>query len=93
VAFPFAPAISVGDFIHRVCSELSGSVSFSKRTVNGESRDFRMLRRTVEGVVYVVPIDCEDSVRLLPSVLRSLCARLRIPPSHFKFNFHEPGAH
>lgn len=85
--YPFAPSLTYGEFKARLGSEFG--CTFEKlegRIVDqdGDEHDVYYFSRDVSGEIFTASApDLSNDTMLLFSVIRSICARLRIPPESF----------
>ena len=88
MAYPFVPMPSFAEFRGRLHSEFNAEykqLDFQITDPEGVDHDVFYFERTVRGVSYYAAIELPDETILTPSVLRSVCARLRIPLEKFGF--------
>jgi hypothetical protein len=52
---------------------------------DGSDHEIFYFQRVVGKKTFLAPVDLTDDTILTPSVLRSICARLRVPVEHFGF--------
>jgi hypothetical protein len=86
VAYPLAPSPTLAEFTQ----VLTGAFQCELRQLEGGLKDpagqihsVCYFERTVDGERLQCVVDAEPEDRLLPSVVRNLCRRLRIDPATF----------
>ena len=92
MAYPFAPALTLAEFIQRASTEFAAQVITPVIDLIGPrgSVKVRYLMRKVDGetLVAAIPSDIADTTMLVPTVIRSLCAQLKIPLVPFGFTLN-----
>jgi len=83
VSYPFAPAITYGEFKARAVRDFGCRIENAtmRNVISGKEMTSEVIRRT-DGAKRVV-CDIGDQDRLAPTVLRSLCQGLNIPAECF----------
>ena len=84
MAYPFQPALTLGEFVARAVAEFGCALEVAARDPVGPRGPTRIryLQRGSSSFV-VLPGTMTDDDVLTPTVLRSLCERLGIPASAF----------
>lgn len=87
MAYPFAPLLTLSEFAKRLHDEFDCELKESEEALTrdgGRSAPIRYFeRKTDEGTLQAVIDQLNDDDMVQFSVLRSLCARLRIPVEPF----------
>lgn len=84
--YPFGPSIRFDEFLRKAKESFGVTVELTDGELVGPRGGGRVshLRRTVGGQTFLAPMpDLEQDGFLLPTVLRSLCARLDLPLKEF----------
>jgi hypothetical protein len=87
MAYPFARMPTLTEFMESVTAEY-GVTKQAWRTISGPRGEtgIEYLTRNVDGeALYIALQDFPDGEPLVPSQLRQLCNRLKIPPVDFGF--------
>ena len=81
MAYPFVPSLPFGEFRGKLISEYA--CRWDVLPISYSPRRLGVLERDVSGQTLDYVTDMEDADRVLPSTLRSICARLKIDPADF----------
>ena len=83
MAYPFAQLPTFGSFRQRLVDEFDCRCYELEATING-ARAW-CLERTVDGQILRYGVTYDTDERLVPSVVRSICARLHVDVKEFGF--------